>query len=214
MTETIFPMEYVKSVLGARDEVLNKVLKQSLLQDKLPPIQVDDNAGRVLQILTMLYQPKNVLEVGALFGYSAIHIARGLPENGMVTAIEIDPTCAEIARRNIDYAGLSAKARVLNADALQYLQSLADESVDMLFIDGEKQAYPDYLKKAFSKVRHGGLVIADDAFAVGIYDADEAAENEAEVIGIKTYNRAVGKSPRFFSAFIGTEHGLMVSIKS
>ncbi|CQR66120.1 O-methyltransferase [Streptomyces leeuwenhoekii] len=213
MTRT--PQGYLRAVLGPRDPVLDDILRRSLLDDRFPTIQVDDNAGRILQLLTRLRRPGHVLEIGTLFGYSTIHLARGLPEGGRVTTLEIDPRAAEVARRNLRTAGVDDRVDVVVGDAFAYLASVPQESVGLVFIDADKKSYPDYLKLCYPLLEPGGLLIADDAFAQGDFTAErvEGSDEDREVKAIHQYNRAVGRSTRLFSAFVGTESGLLVSVK-
>jgi len=87
VTRTV-PAAYIRSTLGRRDPVLDRILRTSLLERRMPTIQVDDNAGRVLQLLAALRRPRQVIEIGTLFGYSAIHLARGLTGDGRLTTLE------------------------------------------------------------------------------------------------------------------------------
>jgi len=211
---TGFPAGYVRSMLGPRDEVLDQILRRSLAA-QMPTIQIDDNAGRLLQLLTMVHAPRLVIEIGTLFGYSTIYIARGLPPGGRIITLEVDPIAAGLARQNVDAAGVGDLVDIVVGDAADYLTTAEPESVGMLFIDADKKSYPTYLKLAFPLLEAGGLMIADDAFASGDF-AGEAEQGEAgdrEIKGICGYARAVGRSPRLFSAFAGTEHGMLISYK-
>jgi predicted O-methyltransferase YrrM len=209
-----FPMSYVRSVLGPRDRVLEEVLRRSLSAG-MPAIQVDDNAGRLLQLLTRLHRPTHVVEVGTLFGYSTIYLARGLPPEGRITTIEVDPAAARLAGENLALAGVADRVEVVVGDAVDHLGAVEPASVDLLFIDADKASYPTYLKHGFPAVAAGGLIVADDAFAQGDFTAEAApgSDDRRAVSGILTYTRAAGRSPRLFSAFMGTANGLMVSVK-
>lgn len=212
---TSLPTRYIRSVLGPRESVLDEILRRSLLTDHMPTIQVDDNAGRVLQLLTMLKRPRHVIEIGTLFGYSTIHLARGLTSDGRLTTLEVDPRAADIARRNLQTAGVAERVEVVVGDAVDYLRTVPPESVGMIFIDADKKSYPEYLKHCFPLLEPGGLLVADDAFAQGDFRAEqsEGVEPDREVRAIHTYNSAVGRSRRLFSAFVGTENGLLMSCK-
>lgn len=208
------PASYIRSVFGPREPLLDGILRDAVLDQGLPAIQVDDNAGRVLQVLTRLHRPKTVIEVGTLFGFSAIHIARGLPEGGRLTTLEIDPDLAEAARRNLAAAGVADRVDVVVGPAADYLGTVAPQSIDMVFIDADKRSYPQYLKLCYPLLAAGGLLIADDAFAEGDFTAESpAGDGVDELKAIHSYNRAVGRSSRLFSAFIGTNNGLLVSYK-
>lgn len=207
----IIPSAYIKSVIGGRDPILDGILRKSLLQDRMPTIQVDDNAGRVLQLITMLLRPKRIIEIGTLFGYSTIYLARGLPKDGLITTLEVDQKAGDIALRNFSDAGVLEKIEVIIGDANDYLKTVEHGSVDLIFVDGDKKSYPEYLKNSFPLIREGGLIVADDAFAQGDFGNEAEAAKERQ--GIKTYNRAIAAAGRTFSAFIGTENGLLVSMK-
>lgn len=206
---------YMRSVLGGREAVLDEILRESLLIDNMPTLQIDDNAGLILQLLTTIHKPRHVLELGTLFGYSTIYLARGLPDGGKVTTLEIDPSAATLARRNVEKAGVADRVEIVVADALDYLSDLAGESFGMIFIDADKKSYPTYLTCCLPLLEPGGLLIADDAFAEGDYSQESAEGDEGRVESeqIRNYARQVGETSGLFSAFIGTETGLLISRK-
>ncbi|MFF0145158.1 putative O-methyltransferase YrrM [Amycolatopsis sulphurea] len=206
------PTDYIRAVLGPRDAVLDGVLRESLLQRSMPTIQIDDNAGRLLQLFTQLRKPARALEIGTLFGYSAIHIARGLPPGGRLTTIDNDPVAAELARANLVEAGVADRVDVVVGNATEYLATLTPASVGLIFIDADKKAYPAYLKACYPLLEDDGLLIADDAFAQGDFSAEnDAGDDSRERAAIHAYNVAVSRAAKLFSAFVGTENGLMVS---
>jgi len=212
MTTTV---DYVRAMLGARDPLLDSVLRDAILEHGLRPMQIDDNAARVMQLLTKLAQPRRAIEIGTYFGYSTIHIARGLPVGGMLTTLEIDDQVAGIARRNLAGAGVEDRVEIVVGDAAVYLAEVEPESVGLIFIDADKRNYPEYLKLCFPLLERGGILVADDAFAHGDF-APEAIDDgmgQAEVRAINTYNRAVLRSAALLSAFIGTNNGMLVSMK-
>jgi len=207
--------DYIRTMLGPREPALDTMLRDALLGRGLRPMQIDDNAARVLQMLTLLKQPRIAIEIGAFFGYSTLHIARGLPHGGKLTSFEVDAELAVLARDNVAAAGLADRVEIVADDATEHLNAWRPEEVDLIFIDADKRSYPKFLKLCFPLLAKGGLLIADDAFAAGDFFA-EARDGEAgrsEVVAINTYNRAILKSEALFSAFVGTDNGLMVSVK-
>ena len=206
------PAAYVRSILGPREPLLDRILRDSLLGHGLAPMQIDDNAARVLELFTLVHRPERVIEVGTFVGWSAIHIARGLPPGGRLTTLELDAGIAALARRNLAAAGVEDKVEVVTGPAADHLRGVEPRSVDMVFIDADKVSYPEYLKLSYPLLRSGGVLIADDAFGQGDFSA-EAGGGDAEVVAINTYNRAVNRSPNLFSAFIGTNNGMLVSYK-
>lgn len=122
--------------------------------------------GKILEDIIKNYKPNKILEIGTLFSYSAILIARFLPDNGKVITLEINENSANIARKNIDEAGLSQIIEVIVGDALEIIPTLKDK-FDLLFIDATKEDYLRYLKLAEKNLKKGSVVVADN---VGIFE--------------------------------------------
>ncbi|MBF6299080.1 O-methyltransferase [Nocardia amamiensis] len=205
--------KYFRAVHGRREPMLDSILRQSLIEHDLRPMQVDDQAGRLLQLLTLIRRPQRVLEVGTFVGYSAIHIARGLPEGGRLISLERDSSLVAVAMTNIAAAGVADRVEVVEADAETYLRGIEPKSFDMVFIDAEKKTYPQYLKLCYPLLANDGLLVADDALAIGDFSGEPDGDAAGAVHAIDTYNRAVARSEQLFSALIPTKNGLMVSHK-
>lgn len=124
---------------------------------------------RVLEGVMGEHKPGRILEVGTLFGYSAIAMARLLPDDGKVTTMEMDQKSAQIARTNIGRAGLSKKVEVILGDALEAIPKLKGKKFDMVFLDATKEEYLGYLKLAEKNLKIGGVVVADNA---GIFERE------------------------------------------
>jgi predicted O-methyltransferase YrrM len=122
--------------------------------------------GRIITEIIKKYNPKNILEVGTLYGYSAILMATTAADTlqageGKVVTIEIDRSVADIARKNVADAGLSEKINLIVGDALQVIPKL-DLKFDLLFLDAAKDEYLKYLKLAEDKALNKGAVIVAD----------------------------------------------------
>ncbi len=117
--------------------------------------------GKYLVETVRKYNVKKILEVGTLVGYSAILMAKNLPDDGKIFTIEINPRTAEIARENIEKAGFSNKISQYVGDALGVIPTI-NEEFDMAFLDAAKDEYMGYLKLAEPKLRKGGVVFADN----------------------------------------------------
>jgi predicted O-methyltransferase YrrM len=121
--------------------------------------------GRIITEIIKKYNPKNILEVGTLYGYSAILMAAAadiLQADGKVVTIEIDRSIADIARKNIADAGLSEKINVIVGNALEVIPKL-DLKFDLLFLDAAKNEYLTYLKLAEDKaLKKGAVIVADN----------------------------------------------------
>jgi predicted O-methyltransferase YrrM len=139
---------------------------------------------RFFQFLARISGARRVLEIGSFVGVSAMCFARALPEDGEVVTIEKYDRFARIARRNFERNGLAAKIRLLQADALEALGGLPrHEPFDIVFIDGNKERYREYMEQTVPLLGPRGIMIVDDAFFHG--DALNAVPATEKGRGVK-----------------------------
>ena len=117
--------------------------------------------GRVLRRLLLKHQPRRGIEVGSLFGYSAILVAGHLPRGGRLTCVEQNPYLAKFVEYNAAAAGLAKRVKVVVGDALRVLPLLRGP-VDFLLIDAKKEDYLDYLRAVEPRLIKGALIVADN----------------------------------------------------
>jgi predicted O-methyltransferase YrrM len=172
--------EYLVEHLLPGDEALEKALAANEAAG-LPAIDVSPAQGRFMQILVMICGAKRILEIGTLGGYSAICMARALPEDGRLVSLEYSAHHAEVARSNIEAAGLSSKVEVRVGPALESLPKLAEEGAgpfDFVFIDADKPNNPGYLDWAVKLSRPGTVIVCDNVIRDGrVIDAGSSDRN-------------------------------------
>lgn len=160
---------YVEGLFAPPDEALEAALRDSR-EAGLPEINVSASQGKLLQLLTQIAGARRILEIGTLGGYSAIHFARALPDGGTMISLELDERHAEVARRNVERAGLSEKVEILVGDARELLAAMVEagiEPFDLTFIDADKESYPEYLERAIDLSHPGSLILVDNAIRGG-----------------------------------------------
>ena len=160
---------YIEGLFAPPDEALEAALRDSH-DTGLPEINVSPNEGRLLQLFTELVGARRILEIGTLGGYSAIHFARALPEDGALISLEINERHAEVARANVERAGLADRVEVRVGDARELLASLVENGegpFDLIFIDADKESYPEYLDWSLRLSRPGSLILADNTVRGG-----------------------------------------------
>ena len=140
------------------ESVLREI--EALSQTKFLPI-IGPVKGKYLAETVRNHKVRRVLEVGTLIGYSALLMAKNLPENGQIETIEINPQSARAARENILKAGLAGKIRIHTGNALDVIPEIKEE-FDMLFIDAAKNEYFEYLKLSEPKLKKNGVIFADN----------------------------------------------------
>lgn len=161
--------DYIVSSLFEADPVLDAVLRANRDQG-LPAIDVSPAQGKLLSLLVRIRGAKTVLEVGTLGGYSTIWMARGLPADGKVVTLELDPHHARVARSNFERAGVSGKVDLRVGPALQSIAALVDENAgpfDLIFIDADKPNNPNYLDWAMKLSRSGTIIVCDNVIRDG-----------------------------------------------
>lgn len=166
-------LAYVERVHAGHDPALAQAFSAPEKQG-MPQIQVSPSEGKLLELLVRMIGARKAVEVGTLAGYSAIHIARGLPDDGQLFTIEFDPKHAAVARANIEAAGLSRRIQVCEGAGVEVLPTLERYSpFDAMFLDADKQGYPDYAAWGARNLRKGGLLLADNSYYFGQLLGDE-----------------------------------------
>jgi caffeoyl-CoA O-methyltransferase len=185
---------YIEDLFGTSDEVLEATLRDSR-RGGLPNINVSPNQGRLLQMLVEITGARRVLEIGTLGGYSAIHLTRGLPEDGELISLELDEHHADVARNNVERAGLSDIVEIRVGDAHRLLTDLVENGegpFDLFFIDADKSGYPDYLKASLRLARPGSLILGDNTIRGGaVLDPQEETARAT-----REFNRLVAEDSR------------------
>jgi predicted O-methyltransferase YrrM len=187
---------YITDLLIPPDAALDGALEASNAAG-LDPIAVSAPQGKLLHILAKAIGARNILEIGTLGGYSTIWLARALPSGGKLITLEYAPKHADVARGNIDRAGLSKTIEVRVGPAIESLPVLVKEGrgpFDLVFIDADKVGYPDYFPWALKLSRRGTMIIADNVIRKGaVADATSTDDN---VKGVRRYNALVAAEPR------------------
>ena len=143
----------------------------------MPAIQVGPDEGKTLMLLLQLAGARRVVEIGTLAAYSTLWMARALPEDGKLWTFEKEPKHAEVARANLEAAGLADRVEVRVGDAIQGLASIeAEGPFDAVFVDADKGRYDRYGAWAAAHLRPGGLLLGDNAYFFGrLADEDDEA---------------------------------------
>ena len=194
--------EYLDQVFGEIDPAFEQLLRVSEGAG-LPDIEVSPHIGRFLQVLVAATGARHVLELGTLGGYSTLWLARSLPQDGRIISVEYSPHHADVARGNLEAAGVASKVEVRVGPALKVLDDLGREGLepfDLVFIDADKQPYAEYLDASIALSRPGALIVADNVIRSGTV-ADGPSEH-APVTGVQRFNQALAEHPRLEAASV------------
>ncbi|SAK78452.1 O-methyltransferase [Caballeronia ptereochthonis] len=196
--------EYLCERTRAQDETLAATLQDSA-QAGLPAINVAPNQGKLLQMLARMRGARRILELGTLGGYSTIWLARALPADGTLLTLEAVERHAEVARRNIERAGLSGVVSVIVGDAVDTLEAFVRDGIppfDFIFLDADKKSYPAYLSLALRLSRPGTVIVADNVIRAG--RIADPHSTDPDVIGVRAFFDMLASDARISSTAIQT----------
>jgi len=171
----------------------------------LPPIAVSPNEGKLLLLMAKIVGSRKILEVGTLAGYSTIWLARGLSAGGRLITLEYEKKHADVARKNIERAGLAGIVDIRVGDATKTMPELLKEGAgpfDLIFLDANKDGYPTYFGWALQLSRKGTVIIADNVVRDGgVIDAES---KDASIQGVRRLNEMIAAEKRVSATAIQT----------
>ena len=200
---------YLTAFSQEQDPVLQWLQKQTNLRTNHARMLCGPVEGKLMEMLSGMIQPSNILEIGAFTGYSAICLARGLKEGGMLDSLELNDELEDLILQAHERAGLSDKITLHIGDAKQTLKDLKEQGkmYDLVFIDANKREYPAYYDLVFDMVRPGGYILADNVLWDGkVYQ--ENVPQDAQTQGIFKFNEIVKEDPRVENVIIPLRDGM------
>ncbi|MED4603212.1 O-methyltransferase [Paenibacillus validus] len=208
--ESNWTQESYADSLFDKDETLERVL-ESIRKQGMPEISVAPGYGRLLTLLVRMNRAEQVLEIGALGGYSGICLARGLTERGKLTSLELKQPYADLAYENLKLAGFGEQVEYYVGEALDSLQRLAEEGrrFDFFFIDADKGNYLNYLEWAIKLARPGALIVGDNTFMRG--KTINPNEKGNAVTRMREFNQRIARDPRLDGVMLPAYDGLAIA---
>lgn len=195
---------YVVDLFVAHDDALAASLQASEAAG-LPPHHVAPNQGKLLHLLARTHGARRILEIGTLGGYSTIWLARALPADGHLLTLESNLAHADVARANMERAGVEQVVELRTGRAIDTLRDLVasgEPPFDFFFIDADKPSNPQYLALALKLARRGSVIIADNVIRGGA--VIDSASEDPNVRGIREFNQQLAADPRIATTVIQT----------
>jgi caffeoyl-CoA O-methyltransferase len=198
---------YIAEHAGGRDDALLDVERETSELGSLANMQTSPEQAALLELLARATGARRAIEIGTFTGYGAIRIARGLASGGSLLCCELDQRWADVARRNLDRAGVGDRVEIRVAPALETLRSLPpDPAFDLAYLDADKTGYPAYYDELVPRLRPGGLLGIDNVLMSGrvLHPAgdDEGARAVAEL------SDRITRDERVESVMLGMADGL------
>lgn len=210
MRDKINPIDtYLLELTGPLDASFQEVERQ-LKRDDLFGINIGVTEGVILAFFVAAFQVKSVLEIGTQYGYSTKWFLKNLPQDGTLITLEKNEGHFRQASENLN----DPRCTIMCGDAKSILSGqLAQKKFDLIFIDANKKAYPDYLRYAKDHVTSGGLIIGDNTFMKNsvFSDAGETKVDPQLTEAMRLFNREMFSDSRFVSCIFPTTEGLTVA---
>jgi len=195
---------YFTEQLHLSDSILDAAMHANAAAN-LPAIDVSPSQGRFLHLLARICGARKILEIGTLGGYSTIWLARALPPGGRLSSLEFSSAHAQIARNNIQNAGLADRVDIRVGAALDSLPLLEKENIapfDFIFIDADKPNNPSYLQWAIKLSRPGTVIIVDNVVRDGAIA--DAASTDPAIQGTRKMFEIISREPRLAATALQT----------
>lgn len=198
--------QYILDHIDAEDSVLTELTRQTYLKVLRARMLSGHVQGQLLYLLVKLLKPRRILEIGTFTGYSAICMAKGLPQDGLIHTIEINDELCSMIESFIAKSGNQHCIQLHIGSALDIVPTL-DETFDLIFMDGDKREYPAYYQLVFDRLRPGGVILADNV----LWDGKVVAPldpNDRYTKGILDFNDMVHADNRVEKVILPIRDGI------
>lgn len=199
---------YILEHSKPEDQLLNELDRVTNLSTVQPRMLSGHLQGTVLEMFSKMISPTAIVEVGTFTGYSAICLAKGLANNGILHTIEIDDEVAQVAQEYFNRSEFVQNIKLHVGNALDIIPSL-DTQFDLAFIDGDKRQYLDYYRVLFPYMRIGSFILADNVLWDGKV-ASVASARDAQTRGILEFNDFVHNDPLVENVLLPIRDGIML----
>jgi len=199
---------YIERLVGDGGEALARVFNESAAMKKYDVFSIDPSRGRFLELITRIRSPKSILEIGPGIGYSSLWFLKGASPATTLDVIEVNSHVAREFGRVMAREGYRNKIRIHQGAALQVLAKM-EKVFDCIFIDADKNEYPDYLRHSLRLTKRGSVILADNMFWSDI----STGQKQTGQRGVRRYTEMIFKDKRLSSLILPLGDGLAISYR-
>ena len=208
MNETESLDDYILQHIDVESDYLKALYRDTHVRLLRPRMASGHLQGRMLAMFVRMIQPHQILEIGTYSGYSALCLAEGLAEGGMLHTFEINDEQEDFTRPWLEGSPYSDKITFYIGDALERVPSLGI-TFDLAFVDGDKRKYIEYYEMTLAQLSSGGYILADNTLWDG-HVLEQPHSNDHQTIGIKAFNDFVASDPRVEKVILPLRDGLTI----
>lgn len=202
---------YAENHSSPEPEILARLSRETHLRTHSPQMLSGHLQGAFLQMISLMLKPSQILEIGTFTGYSAICLADGLQEDGVLHTIDVNPEMIDFAGKYFAEAGFNDRIIMHTGDAVAIIPSLPGP-FDLVFIDADKENYIRYFDLVLEKMNPGGWIIADNTLWYGKVLEPNKSEDH-ETAGIIAFNTYIHNHPAVENLLLPIRDGLMMMRK-
>ena len=204
-------LNYVESNSQNEPQLLKELNRETHLKVLNPRMLSGSYQGRLLSLLSKIISPKSVLEIGTYTGYSALCIAEGLDKNGIIDTIDINEELQEIQNKYFKKSGFEKQINQHVGNALDIIPKI-DKCFDLVFLDADKENYPEYYNLVIDKIVSGGILIADNVLWSG--KVIDKKDSDLTPIKLIEFNNLVQNDKRVETMILPIRDGLSICRKN
>ena len=201
-------VKYLQNVGYRKDKIIDDLADETSKLGSVSQMQIAKEQGQFLEIITKLSKAKSCLEVGRFTGMSTLFIARGLSAEGKITTIDNSDEFLSLAKKYWDLDNMSSKIKSIIGDGVEIMQSMIDRqhSYEFIFIDADKNNYPNYYELSLSLVPSNGIIIIDNMLWHG--DVADEKKNDSQTNTIRDLNTKIQNDSRVDFSLLPLSDGL------
>lgn len=203
--------QYIEQHSTSEDPVLAALNRETHLKHLLPQMVSGHQQGLLLELLSSLLRPKQILEIGTFTGYSAICLAKGLAEGGTLHTIDINRELEDITSKYYALSGMESRIRQYFGAAADIIPTLSG-IFDLVFIDADKINYALYYDLVFDRVPQGGFILVDNVLWSG--KVAETGTGDKDTEALKAFNQKIAADPRVTQLILSVRDGITIIRKN
>lgn len=203
---------YTEQHTAQEPEYLYNLYRETHIKVLNPRMASGAYQGRLIKLLGLMIQPQLIVELGTFTGYSTICWAEALSDTGKIITVDVNEELVPIQQKYFEQSGQAHKIEAIVGNGLEVLNGLTNETVDVLFIDANKNQYLEYYELGISKIKPGGYIIVDNVLWNGKVVDEHATDFDTQQI--KTLNQRIQEDTRVYNVLLPIRDGLMIARKN
>ena len=201
-------VQYLQGVGYREDKIISELENETLKLGSVSQMQIAKEQGQFLEMITKISNAKNCLEIGRFTGMSTLFLARGIPESGKIVTVDNSDEFLSLAKKYWELDKMSSKIESIIGDGVEVMQSMIDrqQSYDLIFIDADKNNYPNYYELSLKLLVSNGIIIIDNMLWHG--DVADETKQDSQTKTIRDLNLKIQNDTRVEFSLLPLSDGL------